>query len=153
MGLFSGVSAVIKKATDQAGRAVQKTGKAASRGFSEGIKTGATGTFEYTTLKPLEAIAPKVIDFARRGQTLAGQASEVQRIAQDTYAQNQGLFGMIPGADALGGLFGGGAPVSGEMPPGMFTPQPAAPSVPVWVWLAAAGAAVVGLVLYLRKSA
>jgi len=138
VGLFSGI-----------GKAIQKTGKGISKGVSGAIKTGATGPFEYLTLKPLEAVAPSVLNFAQRGKSLLGTASQVQQVAQQAVAENQGLLNMIPGASGLGGLFGG-APAAPEPMSGNFS-QPAAPAVPVWVWLAAAGVGVLGLVLFLRK--
>lgn len=139
MGLFKKIKSEVKNAT-----------KTVSRGVMDGVKFGATAPLEYLTIKPLEAIAPKVLNLAGRAKALVGQASEVQRIAQSTVAENQGLFSSLAGGDLLGGLFGGGAPVDGGMPPGgQFTAQPA--SVPSWVWIVGAIGAALGLFLLLKK--
>jgi hypothetical protein len=81
------------------------------------------------------------------GQTLGAATT----VVQENPILGQALGSAVPG---LGGLFGGSAAAlpAPEPTSGNFS-QPAAPAVPVWVWLAAAGAGVLGLVLLLRKKA
>ncbi len=141
----------LKKVGKSLAGSVKDAGKSVSKGFSSAIKTGATATFEYGTLKPLEAVAPKVLNFADRAKKLVGQASQLQRTAQSTVAENQGLFGVIPGMDALSPYLGGGGGGGGfaEAPVSAAQPQ----RVPVWVWIIGGVAALLALVLILRKKA
>lgn len=64
-----------------------------------------------------------------------------------------GLAGGALGMPGLGGAFGGGggaAPAGEYAAPTPYT-QPASPGIPVWVWIAGGGAALVGVVLLMRR--
>lgn len=142
MGLFSG----IKKASKSFSGAVKKAGKQFTQNArNSGSTFQAIGTFGAA---PISIMA---------GSTLAGlQAvrpvlSEATGIIQEN-PMLAGLSGDALGIPGLGGLFGGGAPEMAETPTGSFT-GPTAPSnaTPLWVWLAVGGAALLGLILFLRR--
>ena len=64
-----------------------------------------------------------------------------------------GLAGNALGMPGLGGAFGGGgggAPAGEYAAPTPYT-QPASSGIPVWVWIAGGGAALIGVVLLMRR--
>lgn len=151
MGMFGGLGGAISDAAKSTVGAVKDAGKTVSKSTGEVVKAGALGPFEYLTVKPLEWLAPKVLELAGRGRVLAGQASQLQSIAQQTAAENQGLLASL-GLGDVGSLFGGmsGAPSSAATDNGTFTSDQAG-SGRLWLWLGL-GAAVIAF-FYLRRKA
>ena len=129
------------------GFSLKKIGKGISQGVSDVVATAATGTFEYTTLKPIEAVADKVVNFSGRAAGLAGKATQVLTTAQGIARDNPGLVSLIPGAagfsSVLGGASGGGESV-GYDGSGFATASPKSNSM----WLIAAGVAVAMLLAF-----
>lgn len=123
MGLFSGVSKTFQKIGKQAKQNTINAVVAPIKYASE------LGVRQIAAAKPGLAAAT---DLLQSNPALAG------------------LAGNALGMPGLGGLFGG-APAPVEPMSGAFSAPPPAAGVPVWVWIAAAGAAVLGLVLFLRR--
>lgn len=126
MGLF-------RKVTSGIGKTVKKAGKQASQNFT----AAASMPFEQTA-----KIAGKVIK----------AAAPVLKQATSVIQANPMLAGIAGSMMGLpGGLLGGGGATT-MAAPAEYAPAPdAGPSVPVWVWIAGGAAALVGLVLILKK--
>lgn len=143
--MFKSVKKAVSSAAKTTVAASKDAVRKASKAGSDAVMFGATAPIEYLTVKPLEAIAPKVVELAGRGKALAGQASQVRDIAQQTLAENQGLLSMIPGAAGLAGLLGGGSAMDSS---GYASP---ASSSRAWVWILAGVAALAAIIFIIRR--
>lgn len=122
-------------------KAVQRIPQEARNLTNSVVRTGtAVGAAPFqilgaTATQGIQAVAPAI-----------GAASGVLR-------ENPELAGLLGGATGLplGGLFGNGAGAAGES--SYALPTTDKPGVPMWVWIVGAGAALLGLVLILRRKA
>jgi hypothetical protein len=150
MGFFSKVAHVVSDAGRQVADAGRKVGNQLSTNIKHlpevAAQVGAVGAFPVTAA--IGSIAPVLTAAA----PVLGQATQM---IHSNPLLGQALGSMVPG---LGGLFSGGAPAAAPGGGGIITemaaqPQTERPGVPVWVWIAAAGAAVLGLFFLLRRKA
>jgi hypothetical protein len=133
------------------GHSISKAGKKAGKQLSTNIRhlpqaakqIGEVGAF------PVTAAIGSVGSVLTAAAPVLGQATQ---ILQDNPMLGQALGTMVPG---MGGLFSGGAPSAGGpiMMPAAEPEGQAQPGMPMWVWLAAGAAALVGLFLFLRRKA
>lgn len=121
MSLFGKVSKNINKALNGAGRVTTKA-----------VNRVATA--------PANLLAKQVQAFGK----VAGSATQVLRDNPEL----AGLAGNALGVSGLGDAF---APKAEAAPAYQPSAPAAAPGVPLWVWIAGGAAALLGLVLFLRK--
>ena len=140
MGLFSRVSNAVSNAVNKAPQVAAKTAVAIGSVVSLPAQVGGQATAQGLRGGALPAL-----------QATGEVVGEATSIIQENPLL-AGLAGTALGVPGLGGLFsgGGGSTGGGAYP---VTASTKAAGLPLWVWLAAAAAAVVGLFLVLRKKA
>ena len=135
MGLFSNVTKGIRSAVKGVQKGIKQIPQEARNAVNSAVR------FQGSVIQGVASSATSVVQGV--GQ-VAGAATEV---LNDNPLLGQALGGMVPG---LGGLFsGGGATTQEAYAPPADTPAPS--KVPMWVWIAAGGAALVGLLLILKR--
>lgn len=145
MGLFSSVKKAVQKPFQSAGGAISKAGRQFTQNArNSGSAFAAIGTYGAA---PITIAASSLTTSLQAARPALSEATGILRENPELL----GAAGAALGMPGLGGLFGGGGGAAGyDMPPGGTFSQPS--GIPPWVWIAAALAAVVGVILYVRKS-
>lgn len=139
MGLFSKVTKGLRSAVKGVQKGIKQIPQEARNAVNSAVR------FQGSVIQGVASSATSVV------QGVGQVAGAATKVLNDNPLLGQALGSVVPG---LGGMFSGGAPAGGAVEASSpFTPPAESGKMPVWVWIAAGGAALVGLFLIMRKKA